>query len=360
MIRSPNSSQEPGKAGRPAKVVADLDIGPGRSGGDLRVRGEVAVPREILQPALAAVAGQLTNTSDAKVDFNEATGRFEISGAYQMLWGLWKPRFKLELEPISQDGAFGFKVARFDHPGPSWPVDNYFLDRTATCTTDKGYPTTYDKAAKTFWVDADTIVHRWTHLSPYLRMDFSRTPLAVKSDGEGGIVVDMDGEPTRAPHSNKTHIRLDAEAIKLVFNAAFGEHFEVQAIEMAEGKFKLQGKARAPIIDGIVGLFAIFALAAGGNPQVGDTRIKVNVDIEQDGGLLRVRPDMGGQSAINKLVDAMRSRGLKAEAREGYAELVAADLFAKYGIERAALTPAGLMIEATTSPDAVAHPPGPR
>ncbi|MBM3269251.1 MAG: hypothetical protein FJZ01_16540, partial [Candidatus Sericytochromatia bacterium] len=251
MIRPAPGAQEPAKAGRPTKVVADLEIEPGRSYGDLRVQGEITVPREVLQPTLAAIAGQLTNTTNAKVEFNARTGRFEISGNYSVLWGLWKPRFKLELEAVAGEAGLGFKVARFEHPGPSWIVDNYFLKRTAQCVTDKGYPTTYDKASKTLRVDADTVVHRWSKLSPWLRMDFSQTPLAVKPDGDGGIVVDMDGGETREPHSNSTRIRLDAQRLMLLLNGAFGEHFEVRSVEMNEGKFKLHGKARAPLLDGI-------------------------------------------------------------------------------------------------------------
>lgn len=350
------AAQEAAKGAKTPRVVADVTMEPGKYAGDLRVKGEVVVPQEILLPALDRIAGQLENTKNPKVEFDAKTGNFVVSGTYTGL-PLWHPTFKLELEPVMEGGKFGLKVAKLEHPGPHWIVDNYFLKKTARCTTDKGYPSEFDKKAKTFWVNADAVVHSWTKLSPWLHLDFSQTPLNVKTDGNGGVVFDMDGPPTDKPHENKARIRLDAYSISAIFNEAFGEHFQIRDIEMSEGRFRLNGRARSDLVDGIKGLFALFALAAGGNPDMGEPGIKAHVDIEQKGDNFLIRPGIGGQKAANQIAEALRSRNLPAQARDGYVELPSAELFKKYNLQSLKLTPAGLLVEASTEPAAIATPP---
>jgi hypothetical protein len=342
---------------RPSKVVADLDFAPGKYAGDLRVKGEIAVPKEILQPTLARIATQLTHTTNAKVEFNPQTGNFEISGNRSVLWGLWKPPFKLELKPITEEGKFGFKVVRFDHPGPSLFVDTYFLNKTAACTTEKGYPTTYDSDKGALWVDADTVVHRWTHLSPWLHVDFTGVPLAVKSDGQGGLVVDMDGEPTSAPRENKARVRLDTYSVRMLLNDAFGENFSVDGIDMAEGKMVLHGKARSGFVEGVAAFFTLLSVFAGGSGEMPDSRVKVDLTVTQVDGNLHLKPSLGGQSAIEKIASGMNQRGLPATPRDGYVEVEAKCLLAKYNILSARITPAGLMVETTTDPASIAEKP---
>lgn len=348
-------SETPPVAG-PQQVVADLTLEPGKYAGDLRVKGEVVVPREIVQPALDRIAGQLEHTKNASVTFNPASGTFTISGTYTGL-PFWHPDFQIELEPVIENGKFGLKVVKFDHPGPHWIVDNYFLRKVARCTTDKGYPAEFDKKAKTFWIDADAVVHSWTNLSRWLRLDLSQTPLDVKGDGKGGVVFDMDGPPTDKPHENKARIRLDEYAVKAVFNDAFGEHFNIRSVDMSDGKFRLHGRARSDLVDGIKGLFALFALAAGGNPDVGESGIKASLEIEQKGDRLLVRPDIGGQKAIAQIAKAMQERGFPAQARDGYVEVSAPELYKKYNVQSLKLTPAGLLVEASTAPAEIARPP---
>ncbi len=350
------AAPEAAKAAAGGRTVADVTLEPGKYAGDLRVKGEVVVPEAILKPALDRIAGQLVNTKGAKVEFDAKSGNFVISGTYTGI-PLWHPSFRLELEPVAENGKFGLKVASFKHPGPHWLVDDYFLQKTARCTTDKGYPAEFDKGAKAFWIDADAVVHSWTNLSSWLHIDLSQTPLDVKSDGNGGVVLDMDGPPTDKPRENKAHIRLDAYSIKAVFNDAFGEQFQVEDVEMKADRFRLTGKVRSDLVDGIVGLFALFAAAAGGNPNMPDTRLTAHVDIEQQGDKLLVRPDLGGQKAVTKIADALRGRGIPAEARQGYVELPKSDLLKKYDIESLKLTPAGLLIEASTDPEAIATAP---
>lgn len=340
----------------PRQVVADVTLEPGRYAGDLRIKGEVVVPQDILQPALDRIAGQLTHTRNPKVGFDPVRGTFQITGTYTGL-PLWHPDFRIDLKPVIKDGKFGLEVTGFDHPGPHWIVDAYFLKKVARCTTDKGYPAEFDRKARTFWIDANAVVHSWTRLSPWLHLDLSRTPFEVRGDGHGGVVLDMDGPPAQGPRENKARIRLDEYAIKAVFNDAFGEHFHVRSIDMAQGKFRLRGRARSDLLDGITGLFALLALAAGGNPHVGEAGIDATVEIAQDKDRFLLRPDIGGQRGIRQIADALSRRGIPASAREGFVEVAAPALLAKYHVQSLDLTPAGLLIEASVAPAEVAHPP---
>ena len=336
----------PATAKRFGQIVADVEVSPSPRYGDLRIKGEFVVPRELMEEALSRITNSLEHTKDGKVIFDAAKGTFVISGKYDGL-PFWHPKFRMELKPIIKDGAVGLEQLSFEHAGPHWLFDDWKNGKIAECVTKKGYPATWDAKAKTFWLDTNQVLHTFTKLPYNLNVDLGGAKLGLKADAEGDLVVDL-GEPL-AEQPTKTHatIRMDKGPLMSLMNEAFGERFQVTDIAFGDRTAKITGKAKSEIMDGVAAFVMLFAMATGGgvNGNI-DSRVDATVDITQEGDILTLNPSFNNAKVRAVMIEALTKRGIKATDTGSGLALDTRSIPGFGAVQKMELTPAGLLVDA--------------